>query len=193
MYIGRHLLSTLFFIIITKGQKMLTKIDLCTMALLKIGEAPIQSLTDDTASAKLSRTLFEPVIDALLSIHSWHFATQIIELNKNTDGDFIIPTNVLRVLKTDGRVIGNRILSASEKTSIVAVVRTAPENFPGYFVSLVATRLAMEFCIPLTGDQSVFRTLVALYETELQTAKFIDSTTSASDAISDFSLVNTRF
>lgn len=193
---GRHFLSTQFFFDNSKkekGQKMLTKIDLCTMALLKLGESPIQSLTDDTASAKMARTLFEPVTDALLSIHPWRFATQIIELNKNTDGDFLIPSNVLRVIKTDGRVIGNRILSDSEKTSIIAVVRTAPEDFPGYFVSLVATRLAMEFCIPLSGDQSVFRTLVALYETELQTAKFIDSTTSVSDTIRDFSLINTRF
>ncbi|MDW2958342.1 MAG: hypothetical protein R8M37_00840 [Alphaproteobacteria bacterium] len=172
---------------------MLTKIDLCTMALLKLGEAPIQSLTDDSASAKLSRTLFDPVVDALLSIHPWRFATQIIELNKNTDGNFLIPSNVLRILKTDGRVIGNRVLSDSETVSVVGVVRTAPENFPGYFVSLVATRLAMEFCIPLTGDQSVFRTLVALYETELQTAKYIDSTTTVGDAIGDFSLINARF
>ena len=172
---------------------MLTKIDLCTMALLKLGEAPIQSLTDDSASAKLSRTLFDPVVDALLSIHPWRFATQIIELNKNTDGNFLIPSNVLRILKTDGRIIGNRVLSDSETVSVVGVVRTAPGNFPGYFVSLVATRLAMEFCIPLTGDQSVFRTLVALYETELQTAKYIDSTTTVGDAIGDFSLINARF
>jgi len=172
---------------------MLTKIDLCTMALLKLGEAPIQSLTDDSASAKLSRTLFEPVVDALLSIHPWRFATQIIELNKNTDGNFLIPSNILRILKTDGRIIGNRILSDSETMSVIGVVQTAPERFPGYFVSLVATRLAMEFCIPLTGDQSLFRTLVALYETELQTAKYIDSTTTLGDTITDFSLVNARF
>ena len=31
---------------------MLTKIDLCCMALLKLGEEPIQSLTDDSAAAK---------------------------------------------------------------------------------------------------------------------------------------------
>ena len=107
--------------------------------------------------------------------------------------DFLIPSNVLRVIKTDGRVIGNRILSDSEKTSIIAVVRTAPEDFPGYFVSLVATRLAMEFCIPLSGDQSVFRTLVALYETELQTAKFLDASSGTNNGIKDFSLISARY
>lgn len=172
---------------------MLTKIDICAMALLKLGEAPIQSLSDDTASAKLSRTLFEPVMDALISIHPWRFATADIKLTKNTDDNFLIPSNVLRVLKTSGRIIGNRIISDTQSVTITAIVRTAPENFPPYFVSLAATRLAMEFCVPLLGDQAVFRTLVALYETELQSAKFIDSTTSSPNAVDNFSLINSRY
>ena len=172
---------------------MLTKIDLCSMALLKLGESPIQSLVDDTVSAKLSRTLFNPVIDALLALHPWRFATQEITLNKNSEGDFLIPSDVLRVLKTNGKLVGDKIISDNDSISILAVVRTVPEKFPSYFVSLAATRLAMEFCIPLIGDQTVFRMLVAMYETELQTAKFIDSTTSVSDAISDFALISARF
>ena len=68
-----------------------------------------------------------------------------------------------------------------------------PDKFPSYFASLVATKLAVEFCIPITSDQSVFRTMVALYESELQTAKFIDSTTSINTEIEEFSLINVRF
>lgn len=172
---------------------MLTKIDLCTMALLKLGEAPIQSLSDDVASAKLSRTLFEPIIDALISIHPWRFAMSEIKLTKNTDGNFLIPSNVLRVLSASGRIIGNRILSDNESVTITAIVRTSPEKFPSYFVSLATTRLAMEFCVPLLGDQTVFRMLTALYESELQTAKFIDSTTSINTTLDDFSLINSRY
>ena len=33
-----------------KGHNMITKIDLCSMALLKLGEKSIQSLVDDTPS-----------------------------------------------------------------------------------------------------------------------------------------------
>lgn len=172
---------------------MLTKIDLCSMALLKIGETPIQSLTDDSAPAKLARTLFDPVMDSIIAAHPWRFATQKLELIKNTDGDFLIPANVLRILKNPGRIIGNKIIADGDSISVVALVKTGPELYPGYFVSLAATRLAMEFCIPLMGDQTVFRMLVAMYESELQTAKFIDSTTSISDGFENFSLLNTRF
>lgn len=172
---------------------MITKIDLCSMALLKLGEPSIQSLTDDTAAAQLSRTLFDCVIDGLLSLHPWRFATKEYNLPKNTDGDFTIPSDVLRVTKCDARIVGNRIISSADSMTISAVVRTTPDKFPGYFVSLAATKLAMEFCIPLLGDQSVFRMLAALYETELQSAKFIDSTTSNNQSIKDFSLINARF
>ncbi len=172
---------------------MLTKIDLCSMALLKLGERPIQSLVDDSAAAQLARTLFDPVIDALIAAHPWRFATRQIHMVKNSDGDFLIPADVLRVIKTCGDIVGNKIHAPTDTMDIVALVRVAPDAFPAYFVSVAATRLAMEFCVPLTGDQNVFRMLAALYESELQSAKFTDSTTAPAHAIDNFSLLNARF
>lgn len=172
---------------------MLTKIDLCSMALLKLGEQPIQSLTDDGAPAQLARTLFDPVIDALIASHPWRFACKSFDLIPTTEGDFPVPTECIRILKCNGQVIGNKIISHTNALSIVATVRVPVESFPSYFVSLAATKLAMEFCIPLTGDQNVFRMLAALYETELQSAKFVDSTISVNRDIDNFSLINARF
>ena len=172
---------------------MLTKIDLCSMALLKLGEAPIQSLEEDTVAAQLSRTLFDPVIDALLAMHVWRFACRRFTLTKNDDGDFLIPVDCLRIIDSGGHIRGDRIGAPGDTMTIVGLGRVGPESFPGYFASLAATRLAMEVCIPLSGQQTVFRMLAALYETELQSAKFIDSTTSEPDAIKGFSLISTRF
>lgn len=172
---------------------MLTKIDICSMALLKLGEAPIQSLSDDSAAARLARTLYGPVTDTLLAMHPWRFACHTTELIRNTDGEFLLPAECLRVIKCDGKISGDKIISPKDKIEITALVRVASEQFPSYFASLVATKLAMEFCIPLTGEQAVFRTMAALYESELQTAKFIDSSACKSDAISDFALISARF
>ena len=172
---------------------MLTKIDICSMALLKLGEKPIQSLVDESASAQLARTLFVPVVDSLIALHPWHFACQKIKLTKTSSQDFIIPSNILRVIKCPGHICGNRIVADGKALDILALVRVPTENFPGYFSSLVATRLAMEFCVPLTGDQTVFRMLTALYESELRSAKFIDSTLEPNACIDSFSLINARF
>ena len=172
---------------------MFTKIDLCSMALLKLGEKPIQSWCEDSAAAQLARTLFDPIVETLLSTFPWRFATQNLLLNKNTDGDFIIPANVLRVLKCEGKITGNKINTSGDTLEISAIVKTTPENFPGYFATLVATKLAVEFCIPLTGDANVFKMMTVLYESEYQSAKFIDSTSSNQSNIDHFTLINSRF
>ena len=172
---------------------MQTKLDLCSMALLKLGERPIQSLADDSVAAQLSRTLFDPVMDALIASHPWRFAMRTYELTETIDDDFVIPSDVLRVIKAPGKISNGRITASGDKISIVALVRIAPESYPAYFVSLAVTKLAMEFCVPMTGDQSVFRMLAALYETEYAAAKFIDSTTTTAANIDTFSLINTRF
>jgi len=172
---------------------MFTKIDLCSMALLKLGEKPIQSWREDSAAAQLSRTLFEPTVDTLLSLFPWRFATKTLVLNKTADGDFLIPSEVLRILKCNGQITGNKINAAENTITILAVVKTEPEMFPGYFATLVATKLAMEFCVPLIGDSNVFKMMTALYESEFQSAKFIDSTTSNQSNIGNFSLIDSRF
>ncbi len=172
---------------------MLTKIDLCSMALLKLGESPIQSLVDETPAAALGRTLFDPVVDTLLAAHPWRFACATLELTRNDNGEFQLPADCIRVIRVRGEIIGDKIIASGDKIFVVAVMRTSVEKFPSYFATLVATKLAMEFCIPLAGEQTVFRMLAALYETELQSAKFIDSTLSAHNGISNFSLLDSRF
>ena len=163
------------------------------MALLKLGEKPIQSLREDSARAQLARTLFNPTVDTLLSLFPWRFATQNIMLNKNSDGDFVIPSNVLRVLKCEGKIVGNKIINSADTTEIIAIIRMEPESFPGYFATLVATKLALEFCVPLIGDTNIFNMMTTLYESDYQSAKFIDSTTSNHTNIDNFSLINSRF
>ena len=172
---------------------MLTKQDLCSMALLKLGEKPLTSLNSDTASAQLARTLYDTTIESLLSAHPWRFATRGLSIEKNQDNEFVIPENVLRILRCSGHIYGNKIISGSDSVKMLAVVRTDVEKFPSYFVSLAATKLAIEFCIPLTGHQQTLRTLISLYESEFQTGKFIDSTTDINPGIEQFSLINARF
>lgn len=172
---------------------MFTKIDICTMALLKLGESPIQSLTDDSAAARLARTLFDTTVDTLIAMHPWRFATRAIDLTRTADGDFQIPADVLRVIKCPGEIRGNKICASGEKITIIALVRVAPKFFPGYFASLCAARLAIEFCMPLVGDATMLRTMIALYESELQSAKYVDSSSSASNAVENFSLIDARF
>jgi hypothetical protein len=175
---------------------MLTKIDLCSMALLKLGEKPIQSFNDDSAGAQIARTLFDTTMDSLLASHPWKFALKKFSLTKTSDGDFLLPVEVLRVLDCDSllyQINGDRINAPADKISITVIARAGSENYPSYFSNVAALQLAREFCMPLTGDQNLLRTVAALFESELRTAKFIDSTMSAGNDIPNFSLISARY
>ena len=174
---------------------MLTKIDLCSRALLKLGEKPIASFSEDTAAAKIAGELCDITLDALLCLHNWNFAEKKCELSKTGDGFFILPGDILRVMECDAKyeIRGNRIFSDAERIEISATARVGAEMFPPHFAMAAATRLAMEFCVPLTGDRNAFALLNAMWGGELRQAKFIDSAARIAPAIKNFSLITTRF
>jgi len=175
---------------------MHTKIDLCSMALLKIGEMPIQSFSENSAGAQLSRTLFDITTDNLIASHPWHFAIKRVNLEKTTDGDFVLPAETLRIISCDAvhwAANGNRVSSDARKISATILCRVTPEMYPSYFASVVATKLAMEFCIPLTDNQTAHNTLTGLYEMEIRNAKFIDSTMAPTTEIKNWPLLSVRY
>lgn len=174
---------------------MLTKIDICSQALLKIGEQPITSFSDDSSASKIANGLYDATLDALIARHTWNFATHKITLEREADGKFTIPAGVLRLIDCDCRdyeIDNGKIICDYPKIEITAIVRVAADKFPAYFVSLLAIKLAMEFCIPLTGNQNTFALLNALFNTEFNTAKFIDSSSVNTNSINNFSLISVR-
>ncbi|MDR0449152.1 MAG: hypothetical protein LBG89_01675 [Rickettsiales bacterium] len=52
---------------------MSKRLDICNLALLKLGERPIESMDGESAAAILARTLFPSVARALLSSYDWRF------------------------------------------------------------------------------------------------------------------------
>jgi hypothetical protein len=136
------------------------------------------------------------VTDALLAMHPWRFAIKEYDLTKSADGNFLIPDNAKRILSASVphyEVAGNHIRANADTITIAAIARVGCEDYPAYFVPAAATKLAMEFCIPLTENQNTFKILAALFESEIRTAKFIDSATTPHSDIAHFSLLSARF
>jgi len=175
---------------------MQTKIDLCSQALLKIGEPAITSFTDNNAASQIANKLYDMTIDNLLCLHTWRFATKKYELTKTADGHFPIPGDILRILNSSApnyELAGDKIMAASDKIEITGIARIGAESFPAYFIQPAVTKLAMGFSIPLAGNRNTFAILNALFESELRAAKFIDSASNPNQSIENFSLLTTRF
>lgn len=186
----------------------MSRIDLCSRALLKIGANPIGSFAEGTAEADVAGNLYDYVRDALLSAHPWHFATtqkKLAVLSAPEAGEactYALPADCLRVLHAGSHEGGsglvyrlsNRTLHASATEIFLTYLFRADEaDFPPYFDKVLIAHLAAEFCIPLTDSTSRWEGLHKIAQEDLRLAKLINAQQATPARIDDFCLVEARF
>lgn len=187
----------------------LTKIGLCSRALLKIGANTISSFDDGSAEAEVAQNLFSGVCDSLLSSHPWSFATAQTRLPKLTASpiaDFAyayqLPSNFLRALSVGTGAVGRgvsyriqekRLHTDMDEVILTYIFRPDPTEFPPYFTQGLITHLASEFCLPLTESASRGEAMLRIGEKQLQKARNIDSQQQTPQTISLDGLVGVRY
>ena len=133
-------------------------------ALVKIGARPLGAFEEDTAEAACARRLYPIARDLLLGMHPWSFTLAQVQLSPETEppiADFVyafsLPEDHLRTVSvgTSGRsrgtayrMQGRRILCDVEEIVLNYQRRVPEAELPAFFVPLLVTRLAAEFCIP---------------------------------------------
>lgn len=186
----------------------LSSIALCSRALLKIGGETITSFDEGTAEAEITANLYPFIRDGILSAHPWNFATGqavLARLTAEPVADYSyayqLPSDLLRVISAGsdgrGRGIGYRIAEGrlhtdSDEAVLTYIFRPAEEDFPHFFDLALISRLASEFCIPLTGSTSRAEVLGRIADTELRRAKLIDAQQETPNRIEDFTLITAR-
>lgn len=65
---------------------MISKVDICNMALAQLGQEPISSLGQDDERARRCSLFYEPVKKEVLRTHNWAFADSITTLALLADG-----------------------------------------------------------------------------------------------------------
>lgn len=187
----------------------MSRIDLCSRALLKIGANPIASFGEGTAEADVASNLYDYVRDALLSAHPWHFATTQKKLaalsgqgEDDTPGGYALPVDCLRVLSAgsfeggSGLVyrLSNRALHTNAPEVYLTYVFRADEaDFPPFFDKVLIAYLAAEFCIPLTDSTSRWEGLRKIADEDFRQAKLINAQQVTPTNIDDFCLVEARY
>jgi hypothetical protein len=187
----------------------LSSIELCSSALIKIGANGISSFEDGTAEARIARSLYPLIRDALLCGHPWTFATaraHLPRLNEEPLSEFAyayaLPADFLKALSAGhdsrGRGLIYQIANRQLHTNAAAVTltylfRSSEGDFPAFFSPVLVTRLAAEFCIPLTENSSRAERFHRLAEEELKLAKLSDSQQDTPPKFEDFTLIRARF
>lgn len=136
-----------------------TDIDICSHALVMIGENPITSLTDGTTAANACANLYETTVQDLLTRYPWRFASNIVQLSRLTDAPankwdaaYQIPGTALSiktVMVEDRPIDFDRFedkiwcnADAADEVYLEATFRVDEAFWPPYFVTLVEIQLA---------------------------------------------------
>ena len=146
----------------------------------------------------------------LLGLHPWRFTLAQARLLGRARAApladfasaFTLPADHLRTISVGiagrgrglaYRIQGERILCDAERDRPeLPAPRAARSELPAFFVPLLVTRLAAEFCIPLTEGSSRAMDLYRLAEAELRSARLIDSQQATPRAVEDFTLIEAR-
>ncbi len=187
----------------------LNSIELCSSALIKLGANSISSFEDGTAEARVAARLYPLVRDAMLSAYPWTFATKQAELARLASApvtDFCyayqLPNDFLNALSAGGhgrgrgfvyQIVNRQLHTNAGSLVLTYVFRPSEGDFPAYFCPALATRLAAEFCLPLTEDTARANRFTRLAEDELKLAKLVDSQQDTPPKVEDFTLVEARF
>lgn len=187
---------------------MVSEVQICNNALLKLKCNTITSLSDDGEEGVACNILYPQIRDAVLASHPWNFAVEQTNLQQLEDTplfeflyQYSLPNDCLRVLKaTDSsgntvahKVKGRNLHSDSGEIYIEYIKKvTDTTTYSPLFVETLATRLAASLAYPLTASETRSESLMAAYKDILKEAKTRDGQEGTPDRIQANAWIDSR-
>ena len=188
---------------------MTSKVQICNMALSRLGASIITSLTDGTTNANLCNTLFDDLSDRVLTQGSWAIAINRVALAVTTHTphfgytyEYQLPTSpkCLKVLELDGengdidyRIEGDKLLTDESPVSIRYIGRpSTTEEYSPLLVECIEVLLASYLAYPITGDKAIAQNLKEEYFSLLNNNLAIDAQQGSRELIELSDLVEIR-
>lgn len=152
---------------------MATDVEICSSALMLLGDAPIASLADTTPRAVICANIYQIAKRDILRSHPWNCAIRRVVLAPLSTApvggewaaQFTLPGACLRVLdcgvygEEDYLLEGNKIL-ANTSTLVLRYVEDIAENvFDANLVCVMVKRMEMDLAYPITKSTSLMESL----------------------------------
>jgi hypothetical protein len=165
----------------------MTNLELCNLALSRIGEKTIGSLSEDGKPAKLCSQFLQSSVDCVLTLHPWSCAMKRAALTAGTAPAFgwaaryAVPADCLRPVgiepdDEDFVFEGGFILCNAENVKLLYVARPSDVSGLSPMVArLCAYKLASEIAYNLSGSPSLIETLDTQFQRALVEARGIDA------------------
>jgi len=169
---------------------MASEVQICNVALSKLGEDSITALSEDSKAGRACNLIYADTRDNLLRAHPWNFAVTRQSLARLTTTptyefsyEYQLPTDCLKVLNLDPegddvtfKVEGRKVLTDEATANILYVARiTDPTIFDSLFIEVLSAKLAAELAVTLTESITLADFLHQKYEKALSEARGMDA------------------
>jgi hypothetical protein len=153
----------------------MTDIQICNLALARLGDSRITALTDATAQAQFCSLFYTQTVEELQTEFDWQFCRKLASLTADATSPafgytrrFAVPSDFLRLIRLNGidedenfskwEIVDGFIhtdLAAPAQIEYIAHVTDAAK-FPAVFVEILSAKLATNLAMPLTGSKDLF-------------------------------------
>lgn len=173
----------------------MTKLEIASLALLRVGNNRISSLDEDSIDAELINTLLNPSIREVLREANWSSALKRVNLTQNTDIPafqynyaYTLPADLIRLVQvynSEGQIDSQNYWRIEGKNLLtdMAAVNITYIHFPDdvdildqLCAQTIICKLAMKLAYPKTENEELVKSLIMEYEQiTAQRAKSIDA------------------
>lgn len=172
---------------------MASEVEICNIALQKLGADRINLLTEDSVNARECNLAYAVIRDRELRKHSWTFAKKTVALAASTTKplgyarQFPLPSDWLRTVKIladpedkhemqDFALEGRNILSDETVVYLKYIRRVEdPNEFDTLFIDVLASALAYQLCEKLTQSNTKKDEAKEAYKDAISEAKRINA------------------
>ena len=172
----------------------MTDVQICNLALARLGDARITSLSDSTAQATYCSLFYAQTVEELQADFDWSFCRKQTNLTSGTAPltgyslKYTLPTDFIRALRLGTidasenfgtwEVVGTELhtnLPSPVALDYIANITTTTQ-FPAIFVEALSIKLAAVLAMPLTGSKDLFGQMAELFAATIQKPAFLKAT-----------------
>ena len=165
----------------------MTDIQICNLALARLGDSRINALTDATAQAQYCSLFYAQTLEELQTEFDWQFCRKLASLTADATAPafgyarrFAVPSDFLRLIRLNGidedenfskwEIVDGFIhtdLAAPAQIEYIAHVTDAAK-FPAVFVEIFSAKLAVNLALPLTASKELFAQMAEIFSSNIQ-------------------------
>jgi hypothetical protein len=168
----------------------ISEVAVANLALIKLGQDPISSLTQDTTNARLVNAVFEFCRNETLESYPWSFATKTVEMASVDDEEdnlgewnyaYQLPADFISMIKgedwkQDYEIRDGYLFSNDEPMYIEYIYENDnPQQWSYAYAMCLSWRIAAEVSYAITQSTTVAEAMMRGFEMSLKAARYANS------------------